>query len=115
MTDERVQTETPGARQEVRGSAPAPPPPSAGSVSPLSDLDMESSLKAPAHRRKKWLVAAVIVIVVVASIFLYRHYAGWESTDDAEIDGYINPVSSRVAGYITQVTVDNNASVKAGT
>jgi membrane fusion protein (multidrug efflux system) len=48
-------------------------------------------------------------------MFLYRHFAGWESTDDAQIDAYINPVSPRVAGYVRQVNVDNNVYVKAGT
>ena len=46
---------------------------------------------------------------------LYRHFAAWESTDDAEIDGYIYPVSSRVSGYVNRVTVDDNQYVDAGT
>ena len=48
-------------------------------------------------------------------VLLYRHYAAWESTDDAQIDGYIYPVSSRVTGYVTRVMVDDNQYVKAGT
>src|SRR5262249_14541068 len=39
----------------------------------------------------------------------------WESTDDAQIDGYIFPVSPRVSGYVTRVLVDNNQYVEAGT
>src|SRR5262249_529180 len=50
-----------------------------------------------------------------AAVVLYRRYAAWESTDDAQIDGYIFPVSSRVSGYVTQVRVDNNQYVEAGT
>ena len=46
---------------------------------------------------------------------MYRHYAAWESTDDAQIDGYIYPVSARVSGYVTRVTVDDNQYVEAGT
>jgi membrane fusion protein (multidrug efflux system) len=53
--------------------------------------------------------------ILVGAYFAWRHYAMWETTDDAQIDGYINPVSSRVAGYITQVNVDDNEFVKAGT
>jgi membrane fusion protein (multidrug efflux system) len=59
------------------------------------------------------LVAALSVIA--SSVPLYRHFAAWESTDDAEIDGYIYPVSSRVSGYVTRVTVDDNQYVEAGT
>jgi membrane fusion protein (multidrug efflux system) len=51
----------------------------------------------------------------VVAVLLYRHFAAWESTDDAEIDGYIYPVSSRITGYVTRVTVDDNQYVEAGT
>jgi len=53
--------------------------------------------------------------VVAAAIVLYQRYAVWESTDDAQIDGYIFPVSSRVPGYVIRVVVDNNQYVEAGT
>jgi membrane fusion protein (multidrug efflux system) len=54
-------------------------------------------------------------LLLAAAAVAYHYYAGWESTDDAQIDGYINPISSRVAGYITNVYVDDNQYVKAGT
>src|SRR6202035_1111905 len=57
----------------------------------------------------------VVLLLAAASAIAYRHYAGWESTDDAQIDGYVNPISARVAGYITNVYVDDNQYVKAGT
>jgi membrane fusion protein (multidrug efflux system) len=62
-------------------------------------------------------IVAVIGIIVIAgvSIRLYRYYAPWESTDDAQIDGYIYPVNSRITGYATRVTVDDNQYVEAGT
>jgi membrane fusion protein, multidrug efflux system len=75
---------------------------------------------APPRRRRKALwrilfVVIVLVIVVAVSIQLYRSYAAWESTDDAQIDGYIYPVNSRISGYVTRVTVDDNQYVEAGT
>ena len=39
----------------------------------------------------------------------------WESTDNAQIDGFIYPVSSRVSGHVTRVMVDENQYVEAGT
>ena len=73
---------------------------------------------APA-RRKRWglrIVLIVLLLVIIGvSIPLYRHIISWESTDDAQIDGYIYPVSSRVSGYVTKVTVDDNQYVEAGT
>ncbi|HUI73769.1 MAG TPA: HlyD family secretion protein [Candidatus Acidoferrum sp.] len=65
--------------------------------------------------RKRMLFAAVVVVVIVAGVLLYYHLAAWESTDDAQIDGYIYPVSSRVSGYVTRVLVDDNQYVEAGT
>jgi membrane fusion protein (multidrug efflux system) len=73
---------------------------------------------APARRSKtrmRWLIAFVALVAVVAAVMLYRYFAAWESTDDAQIDGYIYPVSSRVSGYVTRVLVDDNQYVEAGT
>jgi membrane fusion protein, multidrug efflux system len=70
-------------------------------------------------RRRKWALKIVLVLIGVSlitiSIPLYRYYAAWESTDNAQIDGYIYPVSSRVPGYVTRVTADDNQYVEVGT
>ncbi len=65
--------------------------------------------------RAKTIVPVAALVLAVAATTLYYFSAGWESTDDAQIDGYINPISSRVAGYVTHVYVDVNQYVKAGT
>jgi membrane fusion protein (multidrug efflux system) len=62
----------------------------------------------------KILVPIAALVLVAAGAMLYHYYTQWESTDDAQIDGYINPVTSRIAGYITHVYVDDNQYVKAG-
>jgi membrane fusion protein (multidrug efflux system) len=61
------------------------------------------------------LVIVGAVVLIGIGIMLYLRYAGWESTDDAQIDGYLNPITSRIGGYIIRVNVDNNVYVKAGT
>ena len=61
------------------------------------------------------MIALVALVVVASSLLLYRYLVSWESTDDAQIDGYIYPVSSRVSGYVTRVLVDDNQYVEAGT
>jgi membrane fusion protein, multidrug efflux system len=73
---------------------------------------------APARRRKlgmRILLVVVVLALIAISVPLYLHYIAWESTDDAQIDGYIYPVSSRVSGYVTRVAVDDNQYVEAGT
>lgn len=73
----------------------------------------------PPRRRAKagWRILLVVLglALIAASVLLYRYLTAWESTDDAEIDGYIYPLSSRVSGYVTRVTVDDNQYVEAGT
>ena len=46
---------------------------------------------------------------------LWGYYSVRESTDDAQIDGHINPISARVGGTVIAVNVDDNQYVKAGT
>jgi membrane fusion protein, multidrug efflux system len=65
--------------------------------------------------RTKILLGVLGLAVIVIGALLYRYFTTFESTDDAQVDGYIYPVSSRVTGYVTRVTVDNNQYVEAGT
>src|SRR5262245_2274268 len=66
-------------------------------------------------RRTKILMAIGGLVVLLSGILLYIYFITYESTDDAQIDGYIYPVSARITGYVTRVTVDNNQYVDAGT
>lgn len=72
-------------------------------------------LKRPLKLRTKILLGVGGLVVVASGILLYLYFTTFESTDDAQIDGYIYPVSPRVTGYVTRVTVDNNQYVEAGT
>ena len=65
--------------------------------------------------RAKIIVPIAALVLAALAAGLYHYYAGWESTDNAQIDGYINPISSRIAGYVTHVYIDDNQFVKAGT
>jgi len=69
------------------------------------------------RKKASTIVLYVIVglVVAIAVVVLYRYLASYESTDDAQIDGYIYPVSSRVPGYVVRVTADDNQVVQAGT
>jgi len=93
--------------------------PASGNAGELRSRATTLGPTGPSARRHKTgrniaLISLGLVLIVVG-ILLYRHYAAWESTDDAQIDGYIYPVSARVGGYVTRVMVDDNQFVKAGT
>jgi len=66
------------------------------------------------HPGAKWIVAAVVLLLVGAGIFLWHYYSVRESTDDAQIDGHINPISPRVTGTTLRVLHDDNQLVQAG-
>lgn len=69
----------------------------------------------PRSRTKILLAAAAVLLIAAAAASGYYFFAGSESTNDAQIDGYVNPISSRISGYITNVYVDDNQYVNAGT
>ncbi len=60
--------------------------------------------------------AAVLVIAAIAiGAFLWWQYAKtYETTDDAQIDGHLNSISTRVSGIVTAVHVTENQNVKQG-
>ena len=64
--------------------------------------------------RSRGFLLGVILVVGVAVFWLWRYYAIRESTDNAQIDGHIHPISAKVGGSVLRVLVDNNQSVEAG-
>ncbi|HEY2392863.1 MAG TPA: HlyD family secretion protein [Candidatus Angelobacter sp.] len=68
-----------------------------------------------AHPMAIWVIAAVVILLLVGGIFVWHYYSVRESTDDAQIDGHINPISPRVTGTVLRVLHDDNEVVQAGT
>lgn len=64
------------------------------------------------HRRPIIIVA--VIVVVVGSIFLWRYFSGFETTDDAQVDVHLYPVSARISGYVLAVHVGDNQYVQQG-
>jgi membrane fusion protein (multidrug efflux system) len=61
------------------------------------------------------IVGAVLVAgVAIGGWFLWQYFSSYESTDDAEIDGHVYPVSARIGGTIKAVYVEENQHVNAG-
>jgi membrane fusion protein (multidrug efflux system) len=63
---------------------------------------------APKKRNKTVILVVVILVVLVGGIFLWRYLSTYESTDDAQVDVHLYPVSARVSGYVVKVNVDDN-------
>jgi membrane fusion protein (multidrug efflux system) len=54
------------------------------------------------------------VVVLMAGIAWWLYSRTYESTDDAQINGHLNAIASRVAGTVKAVYVENDQPVKAG-
>jgi membrane fusion protein (multidrug efflux system) len=68
-----------------------------------------------APRSKRSLVLGLIAAVVVAGGgFWYVTHHGLEDTDNAQIDGDVTSVPSRVGGVVTKIAFIENQRVKAG-
>jgi membrane fusion protein, multidrug efflux system len=66
------------------------------------------------HPRAKWALIFLLIAAAVAAIFIWRYYAVRESTDDAQIDGHIGPISARIPGTVIDVYVEDNTVVRRG-
>jgi membrane fusion protein, multidrug efflux system len=56
-------------------------------------------------------VGAVIAIILIILLVIYLD--SYENTDDAQVDGHLNAISSRVAGTVIGVYIDDDQSVTA--
>src|SRR5271155_2343770 len=83
------------------------------SASPPPPARSESYFKL--HPQAPMYLAIAAVVLLVAGFFTYRYFSMYESTDDAEVDGHLMPLSARITGYVIKVNVDDNQYVDAGT
>jgi membrane fusion protein (multidrug efflux system) len=61
-----------------------------------------------------FLIVGIVVLLVVG-FFLWRYFASYEDTDDAQIDGHLNSISARVSGHVLKLLVEDNQYVPMGT
>ncbi|HEX4005820.1 MAG TPA: HlyD family secretion protein [Acidobacteriaceae bacterium] len=68
------------------------------------------------HRRsrKRWIILGSIIVVAAAGTLLEHYLSGFESTDDAQVDVHLYPVSARIPGYVQTVNVGDNQWVEKG-
>ena len=91
----------PAATGERRGTA-------------LSERDLKWKEFRSRSPRLRMFVIIGVVVLLVAGFFLWRYFNSYESTDDAQIDGHLNPLSARVGGHIEKLFVEDNQYVQAG-
>lgn len=89
---------------EDRAAASAPP-------------GAETTLAAPKRRSSFLRIAIILLVVAVAAklaVSWWIDSSKYESTDDAQVSTHLSAISSRVAGTVTAVYVEENQFIKAG-
>jgi membrane fusion protein, multidrug efflux system len=76
----------------------------------------EAPIPAYPRRRsyKRWIFLISFVVLAIGGVFLWLYLSGFESTDDAQVDVHLYPVSARISGYIQKVYVEDNQWVNEG-
>src|SRR5260370_11920785 len=80
----------------------------------LEELSLEEPPKGLANPKVRRLLIGGGAVVLAAIVGLFAYYRNRETTDDAQVDGHITPMASKVYGRVAQVLVDDNQAVKAG-
>jgi membrane fusion protein, multidrug efflux system len=71
--------------------------------------------RAPRGRVRLFLIGIVVFALVGVGIGWYLYSRGYEDTDDAQVDGHLNPIAARVDGAVKAIQVEDNQTVEAGT
>jgi membrane fusion protein, multidrug efflux system len=81
-----------------------------------SNIDIDEVPEAPRTRpRKQFVIFGVVIALIVGGLLFWWHSTFYEETDDAQISGHLVQISSRIAGQVIKVNVEENQYVEAGT
>jgi membrane fusion protein (multidrug efflux system) len=82
--------------------------------SPLGERSYTPPARRNAKSRRNIVILIVVLVALVGGVFLWRYLSSYESTDDAQADVHLYPVSARISGYVVKVSVDDNQWVEKG-
>ncbi len=93
--------------------------PDAGKESTIEPSILTNTVYSPpayrSPKRRRYIVIAIgALVLIVVGVFLWRYLGSYESTDDAQADVHLYPVSARVSGYVVKVNVGDNQWVQQG-
>jgi membrane fusion protein, multidrug efflux system len=87
-----------------------------GAATPAPRTSEARALPPPPKRKSSRKLAIFASLVALAGIgaYLWVHSLNRVSTDDAQVDGHIIPISPKIYGKVLEVLVDDNQQVKKG-
>ena len=78
--------------------------------------EQDHPAKSPQQKsRRRFIIIGVVAILVVGALLYWWHTTFYEDTDDAQVNGHLIQISSRVSGHVLKVNIDENQYVDAGT
>jgi membrane fusion protein, multidrug efflux system len=77
------------------------------------ETDESTETVQPRSRRRGIIIIVVVLLVVVGAGLWWRSTFS-EDTDDAQVNGHLIQISSRISGQVLKVDVEENQVVKAG-
>ena len=91
--------------------------PPAEQHAPLPATERDLRWKRLRSRSPRFRIVLILgaIVVVVAVFFLWRYFASYEDTDDAQVDGHLNAISARVSGHVLKLLIEDNQYVELGT
>ena len=104
--EQSTQTPPTPAEPETKDAGPKP--------LPASERDFQSHRSRTTSSGFRVAVVIGIIVLLVVGFFIYRYLTSYESTDDAEVDGYINSISSRISGHVVKLDIVDNEYVDPG-
>jgi membrane fusion protein, multidrug efflux system len=69
----------------------------------------------PRRWRNRLVLLFAALVLAVGSVVVWRYLSSYESTDDAQVDAHLHPVSTRIRGHVIRVNVGDNEYVEKGT
>lgn len=75
----------------------------------------DTEMLVPSRRNSKRVAGGIALVLILALCGGWYVFArGVEDTDDAQVDGHLIPIASRVEGTIQAVSVEDNQAITAG-
>jgi membrane fusion protein (multidrug efflux system) len=96
-------------------ATPADQPESRTKPLPSTERDFHTRPSRTASPGFRIAVIIAVIVLLVVGFFVYRYVTSYESTDDAQVDGHINSISTRISGHVVKLNVLDNQYVQAGT
>ena len=87
---------------------------SVGDQAPAPSYSAIAPSRRPRRMLRMFVVAILVISLLGSGLAWYLYARGFEETDDAQVDGHLNPITSRIDGTIKSVNVDDNESVATG-